>query len=82
MDIYQNLSFSHRAHNFKSFLPANFELPKTNPLYPSIMLPKMSREVISMVSCLLGHPNDQWVAEVILGFLISVFIWQETLNYV
>lgn len=33
------------------------------------MFPEMTRHFISMVSCLLGYPTNQWVNEVILGFL-------------
>jgi len=36
------------------------------------MFPEMTRHVVSIVSYLLGYPTDQWVDEIILGFL-SVF---------
>lgn len=73
MEIYQKFYFSQRAHIFESFLPENFELPRTNPPYPSTMFPKMSRHVMSIMSFLLGYPSDQWVDEVILGFLSVPF---------
>lgn len=69
MDIYQIISFSQRGHIFESILLENSELSRTNPPYPSAMFLDMSRQVISLVSFLLGYPNDQWVDEVIFGFL-------------
>lgn len=36
------------------------------------MFPEMTKQVISILSCLLGYQTDQWVDEAIIGFL-SVF---------
>lgn len=69
---YQKLTFQQWAHIFKSFLPENSELPKTSPPYFSAIFPKMPKQVISMISCLLEYQIDQWVDEAILGFM-SVF---------
>lgn len=73
MEIYQKLTFPQRAKIFEIFLLENVELRRTSPPYPSSMFPKMTRQVISIVSCLLGYPTNQWVDESILGFL-SVFL--------
>ena len=45
------------------------------------MFPEMTRQVISIVSFLLGYPTDQWVDEIILGFL-SVFSAGEKLSMI
>lgn len=44
------------------------ELPHHNPPYSSTILPKMSRQVISMGCHILGYQSDEWVDEVNLGF--------------
>lgn len=72
MDIYKKLTFPQRTNIFEIFLSENAELLRTNPPYPSSMFANMTRQVISIVSCLLGYPNDQWADDISLGFM-SVF---------
>ena len=72
MEIYKNLTFPQKAHIFECFLLENSEFPKTNPPYFASISPKMSKQVIYIVTCLLGYPTNQWVDEAVLGFL-SVF---------
>ena len=76
MEIYSKLKFTKRTKNFETFLPENAQLPKTNPPYPSSMFPGMTKQIISIVACMLGYHLDQWVDEIILAFL-SLFSWNE-----
>lgn len=73
MEIYQNITFPQQAYIFECFFLENYELPRNNPPYYASIFPKISRQVISMVTCLLGYHSDKWVDEVVLGFL-SVFL--------
>jgi len=76
MEIYKKVTFPQRSKIFEIFLPENAELSRTNPPYPSSLFPEMIRQVVSIISCLLSYPNDQWVDEIILGFL-SMFSTSE-----
>lgn len=58
MDIYKNIDFLQRAKIFETSLPKNVQLPKTNPPYQSSMFPEMTKQIISIVSCLLGYYSD------------------------
>lgn len=76
MDIYKKLDFPQRAEIFETFLPENTQFPKTNTPYEASIVPKMTQQIISVVSCLLGYYYDQWVDEVLIGFL-SIFLVDE-----
>lgn len=66
---YQNLDFATRARIFEIFFPESSQLPKKNPPYPSSIFPDHTKQLISMISYILGYHSDQWVDEPILGFL-------------
>ena len=70
--IYQKLDFATRAKIFEIFLPENAQFPKKNPPYPSTIFPDHAKQIISMISYILGYYSDQWLDEPILGFL-SIF---------
>ena len=72
MEFYKNLTFPHRSKIFETFLLEDAQLPKKSPPYSSSMFPEMTKQIISIVSCLLGYQSDQWVDEAIIGFL-SIF---------
>jgi len=72
MEFYKNLTFPHKAKIFETFLPKDAQLPKKNPPYSSSMFPEMTKQIILIVSCLLGYQSDQWPDEAIIG-LLSVF---------
>ena len=48
------------------------QLPKKNPLYPYSMFPQRTRQIIFVLSSLLGYYLDEWVYEPILGFLSTL----------
>lgn len=76
VEFYMNLTFPQRANIFETFLLEDAQLPKKNPSYSSSMFLKMTKKIISIVSCLLGYQFDQWVDESIIGFL-SIFTTSE-----
>ena len=72
VDLYHRLSFPQRAQISDIFLPEDADLPKINPPYASSIFPISSKHCISLLSYLLGYPNDETIDEPILGFL-SIF---------
>lgn len=72
IDLYHKLTFPQRAQIFEIFFPEYVELPKRNPPYPASMFSKRAKHITSLISCLVGYQRDQWVDEVILGYL-SIF---------
>jgi len=69
MELYKNLTFPHKAKIFETFLPMNVQFPKKNPPYPSSMFLEMTKQIISIVSYLLGYQNDKWVDKTIIVFI-------------
>jgi len=76
MEIYKNLTFPQITKIFKIFLLEDAQLPKKNPPYSSSMFTEMSKQLISIISCILGYQSDQWVDDAIVGFL-SIFTTDE-----
>ena len=50
----------------------NDPLPKKNPPFPSSIFRERSKQIITVISYLLGYYSDQWVDEAIIGFM-SIF---------
>ena len=57
---------------FQNFMPAHVDLPKVNPPYSTSNFPEASRQVISMLSFILGYFNDEFTDASILGFLSTL----------
>lgn len=72
VDLYHKLTVPQRAQIFEIFLPEDAKLPKNNPLYLASMFPEITKQIIFLVSCLLGYQTNQWVDESIIGYL-SIF---------
>jgi len=53
--LYQKLNFSTKARIFEIFLLGNAQLPKKNPPYPSSIFPNQAKQIISMISYILGY---------------------------
>jgi hypothetical protein len=75
-EMYQKMSFPHRAQIFELFVPKNAQLPKMNPLYHSSIFSVKGNQVISSLCYLLVYYSDEWVDDSILGFL-SIFSIEE-----
>lgn len=61
--LYQKMDFSTRIKIFEIFLPENAQLPKKNPPYPSSIFPYQSKQIISIISYILGFSFDRWIDE-------------------
>lgn len=72
MELYKSLTFPHRGNIFETFLLEDAQFPNKIPPYSSSTFPEMTKQIISIVYCLLEYQSYQWVDEAIIGFL-SVF---------
>jgi hypothetical protein len=68
-DMYQKLYFTQREQIFELFLPENAPIPKTNPPYRSSIFSVKGNQIISSLCNLLGYYLDEWVDDLILGYL-------------
>jgi len=58
-DLYQKITFPHRAHIFEIFLPKDAQLPKKNPPYPSSIFTVEANQIISILSYMLFYYSDE-----------------------
>lgn len=58
LEFYKNLTFPHRENVFETFLPEDAQLLKKNPPYSSSMFPEMTKQIISIVSCLFHYQSN------------------------
>ena len=56
----------------QNFMPNHVNLPKVNPPYDTFDFPEGSRQIISMLSFILGYANDEFTDASILGFLSTL----------
>ena len=70
--LYLELEFPKKFMIFQNFMPIHVDLPKVNPPYSTSDFPKASRQVISMLSFILGYFNDEFTDASILGFLSTL----------
>lgn len=71
-ELYLNLDFPKRFQIFRSYLPSSAETPKNNPPYLASIFSRRTRQIVLMLSCILGYFIDKYVDASILGFL-SIF---------
>jgi len=69
---YIKLYFPKRSQIFQTFLPEIAQIPKKNPPYSISIFPEQTRQIVTMLSCILGYFTDEHVDESILGFF-SIF---------
>ena len=50
----------------------NVVIPSIPPLYKFEVFPEISRQAILMMFLIIGHDDDRFVDEAILGFILSV----------
>ena len=53
-------------------MPTHVDFPKVNPPYSTSDFPESSRQIISMLSFILGYSNDEFTDASILGFLSTL----------
>lgn len=57
-ELYQNLDFSKRAKIFDIFLQENTKLPKKNLAHPSSIFIEQEKQIIIVISYILGYYYD------------------------
>ena len=57
-------------------MPSHVDIPKINRPYSTAKFPKGSRQIISMLSFILGYSTNEYTDESILGFLSTMSLGQ------
>ena len=70
--MYLDLDFPRKFEILQNFMPNHVNLPKVNPHYDTFGFPEGSRQIISMLSFILGYANDEFTDASILGFLYTL----------
>ena len=70
--LYLDLDFPSRFMIFQTFWSTHVDIPKVNPPYDTFDFPEGSRQVISMLSFILGYDSDDFTDASILGFLSTL----------
>ena len=70
--LYLGIDFPKRFMIFQNFMPSHVDIPKINPPYSTAKFPEGSRQIISMLSFILGYFTDEYTDESILGFLSTM----------
>ena len=73
IELYLKPDFSKRFQIFQTFLPPSVETPKSNPPYSASIFSKRTRQIVTMLSCIIGYFLDEYVDASVLGFLSIVF---------
>ena len=70
--MYLDLDFPRKFEILQNFMPNHVNLPKVNPPYDTFDFPEGSRQIISMLSFILGYVNDEFIDASILRFLSTL----------
>ena len=70
--MYLDLDFPRKFEILQNFMPNHVNLPKVNPPYDTFDFPEGSRQIISMLSFILGYVNDEFTDASILRFLSTL----------
>ena len=70
--LYLGIDFPTKLMIFQNFMPSHDGIPKIDPPYSTVKFPKGSRQIISMLSFILGYFIDEYTDESILGFLSTM----------
>ena len=73
IDLYLKLDLPERSQLFQNFLLEKTQVPTDNPPYSTTILFEMTRQIVTMLSYILGYTIDEHVDEPILGFLSILF---------
>ena len=71
-ELYLKLGFPKRFQIFQTFLPPSAETPKSNPSYSASIFSERTRQIVTMLSCILGYFTYDYVDAFVVGFL-SIF---------
>jgi len=69
LDQYSKLSLSKLAQIFQTFIVEERYIPEDPPPYVSAMFFERGKQIITMISCVLGYSTDEFVDELVLAFM-------------
>lgn len=69
LNLYVKLYLAKIVEIFQTFIIEDHHTPIDSPPYVSIIFSERGRQIITMLSCILGYTLDEHVDEVILAFL-------------
>lgn len=69
MDLYGKLDLAKIAQNVKSFIIEECHNPNDSPPYVATIFSERGKQIITMLSCILGYTIDEHVDEVVMAFL-------------
>jgi len=72
LDLYTKLDLPKIAQIFQTFIIEECHTPIKSPPYAATIFYERGRQIITMLSCILGYTTDEHVDEVVLSFL-SIF---------
>jgi len=72
LDLYTKLYHPRIAKIFQTFIIEECHTPTETPPYATMIFSERCRQIITMLSCILGYTTDEHVDEVVLSFL-SIF---------
>ena len=74
--LYLNLYFSAKFNIFQNFWPTHVNVPKVNPPFDTFDFLEETRQIVSMLSFILGYNNDEFTDASILCFLSTLTLGQ------
>ena len=70
--LYLDLEFNTRFKIYQNFCPNQVDIPKLNPPFDTVDFPDETRQIVSMLSFILGYASDEFTDVAILGFLSTL----------
>ena len=72
LELYLKLDLPKRSQTFHTFILEKAHIPIDNPPYSATIFSERARQIVTMLSCILGYTTDEHLDEPILAFL-SIF---------
>jgi len=72
LDLYTKLDLPRITQIFQTFIIEECHTPTESPPYGATIFSERGKQIITMLSCILGYTTDEHVDEVVLAFL-SIF---------
>ena len=69
LELYTKLNIPMKAQIIQNFIIKESHTPIDSPLYAGTIFSERGRQIITMLSCILGYTSDEHVDEVVLAFL-------------
>lgn len=68
IDLYLKLDLPKRSQIFQNFILEEAHIPTDSPPYSATIFSERARQIVTMLSCILGYNTNEHVEEPILGF--------------